>query len=192
VLESSIAQTSRVEALARPGKNSKRHKGATVSRPPTPPGPGHVSVWDYPRPPRVEESSRYILVRLDDLILAETRRVKRVLETSLAPSFYIPRQDVAMEYLISSDLHTICEWKGRASYFELRSEGIFVRKAAWTYENPTPGVIEIRGHIALNPNRLECFLDGERVQAQVGGFYGGWISPDLIGPFKGDPGTRFW
>jgi uncharacterized protein (DUF427 family) len=159
---------------------------------PVQPGPGQESVWDFPRPPSIEDSPRHILVRKNEILLAETRSAKRVLETSHAPTYYIPRRDVAMHHLVKSSSQTFCEWKGSAIYFDLNTGRLSVRSVAWTYENPTPGFIEIRGYLAFYPDRLECYLDGERALAQAGGFYGGWITSDVVGPFKGEPGTRNW
>jgi uncharacterized protein (DUF427 family) len=155
-------------------------------------GPGQESVWGFPRPPSIEDSTRHILVRKNGIVLAETRSAKRVLETSHAPTYYIPRRDVAMHHLAESSNQTVCEWKGSATYFDLMAGGFSIQSVAWTYENPTPGFIEIHGYLAFYPDRLECYLDGEQALAQAGGFYGGWITSDVVGPFKGEPGTRNW
>lgn len=159
---------------------------------PVQPGPGQESVWDFPRPPSIEDSSRHILVRKNEILLAETRSAKRVLETSHAPTYYIPRRDVAMHHLVKSSNQTFCEWKGSATYFDLIAGRLSIQSVGWTYERPTPGFIEIWGFLAFYPDWLECYLDGERALAQAGGFYGGWITSDVVGPFKGEPGTRNW
>jgi uncharacterized protein (DUF427 family) len=157
------------------------------------PGPGQESVWDYPRPPRVEETEHHVKVVFNSEVIADTRRAKRVLETSHPPVYYIPPEDVQMEYLTETGHRTWCEWKGQASYYSLSVEGRRVGKAAWFYPKPAPGYEAIRGHVAFYPGRMDaCYLDGERVQAQPGDFYGGWITANIVGPFKGGPGTVGW
>jgi uncharacterized protein (DUF427 family) len=159
---------------------------------PVQPGPGQESVWDYPRPPRVEKSTRHILVRWNEITLADSCNTFRVLETSHPPTYYIPYQDVAMDHLRPSDKRSFCEWKGRASYYDFVAGTTHIPSAGWTYEDPSPAFAPLRGHLAFYPDRLECFLDGERVRAQAGGFYGGWITRDIVGPFKGEAETRKW
>ena len=151
------------------------------------------SVWDYPRPPRVEASTRRIRVVFNDVIVADTTRALRVLETSHPPVYYIPPEDVRTEYLRPTRRHTFCEFKGRASYFALEVNGRAVAEAAWYYAEPAPGFEAIRDHVAFYPGRVDaCFVDEERVAAQAGDFYGGWITSDITGPFKGGPGTAGW
>jgi uncharacterized protein (DUF427 family) len=157
------------------------------------PGPGQESVWDYPRPPRIEDCTRHIQVVHDGRVIAETRRAKRVLETSSPPVYYIPPEDVRGEYLTPSPRTTICEWKGRAAYHTLTVGDRRPVDAAWSYPEPTPAFAALRGYIAFYAGRVDaCFVDGERVRAQAGDFYGGWITPEIVGPFKGDPGTGHW
>lgn len=156
-------------------------------------GPGQESVWDYPRPPRVEQTSRQIQVIYNGLTIAETRRAKRVLETSHPPVYYIPSEDVQMQFLVPSSRSSFCEWKGRAAYYTVRVAERQARDAAWVYSNPAPGFEAIRGYLAFYPGLMDvCLVDGERVQAQPGDFYGGWITSDIVGPFKGGPGTQGW
>ncbi len=151
------------------------------------------SVWDYPRPPRVEPSTRRIWVVLGGVTLADTRRALRVLETSHPPVYYIPPEDVRREYLSPSTLHTWCEFKGMASYLNARVGDRLVRDAAWYYPHPSPGYEALAGFIAFYPGKMDaCYVDGERVRPQPGDFYGGWITSDVEGPFKGGPGTRAW
>lgn len=150
------------------------------------------SVWDYPRPPRVESYARTVAVKIDVRHLAETTRAVRVLETSHPPVFYIPPEDIDMR-LLEPNLHsTFCEFKGRAEYFDLRSPERSVRNVAWTYLDPSAGYERLRGMVAFYPGKVDCFVAGEPVCAQVGGFYGGWITRDIEGPFKGGPGTLGW
>jgi uncharacterized protein (DUF427 family) len=160
---------------------------------PITPKPGQESVWDYPRPPAVEPSSRHIQVLFGGVVIADTRRARRVLETSHPPVYYIPREDVRMEHLAQTPRHTYCEFKGTARYFTVRVGDRESPNAAWSYESPSPGFEEIRDHLAFYPSRVdECTVDGERVTPQPGGFYGGWITSDIVGPFKGGPGTVGW
>ena len=157
------------------------------------PGPGKESVWDYPRPPRIEETGRHVQVVFNGEVIADTRRSKRVLETSHPPVYYIPPEDIRMEYVIEMSRRTWCEWKGQASYYGLSVGGRQVKDAAWFYPNPAPGYKAIQGHVAFYPGKMDaCYVDGERVQAQPGDFYGGWITDDIVGPFKGRPGTAGW
>jgi len=151
------------------------------------------SVWDYPRPPRVEPSTRRIRVVLGGVIVADTTRAYRVLETSHPPVYYIPPEDVRSEYLRPRRRQTYCEFKGQASYFDLVVGEREVRDAAWCYPDPAPGYEVIRDHLAFYPGRVDaCFVDEEQVAAQEGDFYGGWLTADIVGPFKGGPGTAGW
>jgi uncharacterized protein (DUF427 family) len=151
------------------------------------------SVWDYPRPPRVEPSERHVRVVVDGTVIADSRRALRVLETSHPPGWYVPREDVRVDLLQPTSRQTTCEFKGQAGYFNVSVGGGERREAAWTYERPLPGYEAIAGHIAFYPGRVdEAWVDDERVTPQAGDFYGGWITSDVRGPFKGGPGTRGW
>ena len=157
------------------------------------PQPGQESVWDYPRPPRLEPSTRLIRVVFGGQVVAETRRGARVLETSHPPVYYIPLDDVRAEFLQHSARSSFCEWKGRARYHTLKVGDLRSVDAAWSYPVPTPAFATIRDHLAFYPSRVdECSVDGERVRPQPGDFYGGWITAAVVGPFKGDPGTMGW
>ncbi len=158
-----------------------------------PPGPDQESVWDYPRPPRVADSARHIQVIFNGMVVAETRRARRVLETSHPPVYYIPPDDVKMELLAPAARTTWCEWKGQAAYYTVTGGDKQVPNAAWCYPDPTPGYEAIKDYVAFYPHLMDaCYVDGERVQAQAGGFYGGWVTNDIVGPFKGEPGTGGW
>jgi uncharacterized protein (DUF427 family) len=147
------------------------------------------SVWDYPRPPAVEPCARRVRVELDGETIAESTRARRVLETSHPPVIYVPLEDVRADVLVPSPRSSFCEFKGRAAYFDVRGRPA----AAWTYPQPSPRYAELRDYVAFYPGRMDaCFLDDERVQAQPGDFYGGWITADITGPFKGGPGTMGW
>lgn len=159
---------------------------------PVRPENGQESVWDYPRPPRLEPSTRSIEVRFEGELIAETQRAFRVTETSHPPSYYLPEEDIRMNFLRSATGSSLCEWKGQATYFDLNISGSQILQVAWTYLNPSVNFQPIAGYLAFYPNKVACFIEGERVQAQAGGFYGGWITSDIVGPFKGEPGTRSW
>jgi uncharacterized protein (DUF427 family) len=157
------------------------------------PGPGQESVWDYPRPPRVESTDKTVKIVFNGVVIAETTNAKRVLETSHPPAYYVPWEDVKQEYFESTPRSTFCEFKGRASYFTIKVSGKSEQNAAWTYKSPTAGFESIQDHIALYPARMDaCYVDDEQVKAQEGDFYGGWITSDIVGPFKGAPGTWGW
>ena len=157
------------------------------------PGPGQESVWDYPRPPRLEDSPKHIQVIFNGVTIAETDRAKRVLETSHPPVYYIPPDDIKMEYLTMTPRTSWCEWKGQASYYTIVVGDKQAANAAWFYPKPPSGFESIKGYIAFYPHLMEaCYVAGERVKAQVGEFYGGWITQDIVGPFKGEPGTQGW
>jgi uncharacterized protein (DUF427 family) len=146
-------------------------------------------VWDYPRPPVVVPCERRAWVALDGRVAADSRRALRVLETSHPPVVYIPADDVVAELTPSRARSTWCEFKGRAHYLDAGDR----EAVAWTYPDPSPGFEALRDHVAFYPGRVEgAWLDDERVQAQAGDFYGGWITADLVGPFKGPPGTLGW
>ena len=160
---------------------------------PHPPGPGQESVWDYPRPPRVEPSGREVVVVLGGTEVCRTRRAVRVLETSHPPGWYLPVDDWAAGALTPAAGTSYCEFKGSAVYLDVRGGERVEAGAAWQYPEPTPGFEVLRGTVAVYPDRMDrCTVDGEVVRAQEGGFYGGWITDDVVGPFKGSPGTRFW
>jgi uncharacterized protein (DUF427 family) len=157
------------------------------------PGPGQESVWDYPRPPRLERTTSVLRVEFAGVTIAETTRGYRLLETSQPPAYYFPPDDIAMAHLFASPHRTFCEWKGQAHYYTVRvgdREGI---DAAWAYAAPLDAFVDITGHLAFYPQRVDgCFVDGEQAQANDGAFYGGWITSKIVGPFKGGPGTADW
>jgi uncharacterized protein (DUF427 family) len=156
------------------------------------PGPGEVSVWDFPRPPRIEPETREIVVRWGDLELVRTRSALKVLETAHPPSFYLPWNDVARDRFVSAPGSSLCEWKGRACYWTLVVGTARLERVAWSYPEPFAGAEALAGHVALYPNGLQCTVGGQPVRPQPGGFYGGWITPELVGPFKGEAGTAGW
>ena len=156
------------------------------------PGPGRESVWDYPRPPRVEADGRRVEVRAGDLVLADSVRAIRVLETASPPTFYLPAEDVRQELLVRTTDRSECEWKGRANYWSLAGAASSGERVAWSYREPLPGFERLAAHFAFYPGRVECRLEGERVRTQAGGFYGGWVTSEITGPWKGDSGSDGW
>ncbi len=157
------------------------------------PKPEQESVWDYPRPPRLEPTSRHLQVYFAGVLIAETRNALRVLETSQPPAYYFPPEDVRMAYLHEAEARTWCEWKGRAGYYDLCVGEHLSPEAAWYYPHPTPAYAALKNYIAFYAGRAErCLVDGEVVRPQAGDFYGGWITSDVVGPFKGEPGTMGW
>ncbi|MDQ3328474.1 MAG: DUF427 domain-containing protein [Chloroflexota bacterium] len=157
------------------------------------PGPGQESVWDYPRPPRVERTARRVRVLLGGETIADTTQALRVLETSHPPVYYIPPEDIRAEFVRPAAGSSWCEWKGEAAYLTVEVGGQQVERAGWYYPEPTPGFEEVRGYVAFYPGKMDaCYIDDERVAAQEGDFYGGWVTEDIVGPFKGAPETRGW
>jgi uncharacterized protein (DUF427 family) len=157
------------------------------------PGPGQESVWDYPRPPALDPVDRLVRVVFNGVTVAESRRTIRVLETSHPPVYYFPPGDVQMVYLKQTVGRTFCEYKGTAVYWRLKVGERAVFSAAWSYPDPLPGYEAIRDYLAFYPGRVdEATVDGEQVRPQPGEFYGGWITDEIVGPFKGGPGTQDW
>ena len=151
------------------------------------------SVWEYPRPPALVPCERRVRVEIGGERLADTTRALRVLETSHPPTIYLPPEDVRLDLLQETRRTSRCEWKGSATYFDVVAGERSERAAAWTYRRPVAAFAALRDHISLYPGRMDaCHLDEERVQAQPGDFYGGWITQDVVGPFKGGPGTWGW
>jgi uncharacterized protein (DUF427 family) len=143
------------------------------------------SVWDYPRPPRVERSTRRVRVEHEGVVIADTTRALRVLETSHPPVYYIPREDVRSEYLRPARKSTWCEFKGEASYHDLVVGKHAVSDVAWYYAQPARGYEELRDHVAFYPGRVDAaYVDDEQVRPQEGEYYGGWITSEIQGPFK--------
>jgi uncharacterized protein (DUF427 family) len=152
------------------------------------------NVWDFPRPPRVEPSPRRARVELGGVTVADSARALRVLETSHPPALYLPPQDVDPTCLRPAVARaTVCEFKGVATYLDVVTGDRVERAAAWTYRDPVAAYAALRDHIAFYPLRMDaCWLDAERARGQAGDFYGGWITDDVAGPFKGGPGTAGW
>ena len=157
------------------------------------PGPGQESVWDYPRPPRVEAVELPVRVEVGALVLAHSRRAVRVLETASAPAIYLPTEDVEMRYLLPSSQGAVCEWKGPWIFWTVRAGERIIPKAAWSYTDPWPGYEALADRLAFYPAKMAaCWLGDQRVEPQPGGFYGGWVTPEIVGPMKGGAGTSGW
>lgn len=168
---------------------------AGVDRPvPIVPGPGQESVWDYPRPPTVVAADAHVVVTHAGAVLADTRRALRVLETSQAPAYYLPADDIDLSLLRAAPGVSFCEWKGLAHYADVVVPGVaVVRQAAWTYPDPVPAYAALVGHWAIYPQLVErCTVDGEVARPMDGGVYGGWVTGAVVGPIKGGPGTAHW
>ncbi len=151
------------------------------------------SVWDFPRPPRIERVDLRLVVSAFGKIVADTNTGYRILETSHPPTYYIPNSDVALEFLIEGEHSSYCEFKGRAAYFSISTEGKRINNAAWSYPEPTSHFSDIANHLSFYASdAVQCWVGNEPVISQPGNFYGGWITKNLRGPFKGVPGSRFW
>ncbi|MGI8651509.1 MAG: DUF427 domain-containing protein [Geodermatophilaceae bacterium] len=157
------------------------------------PGHGQESVWDYPRPPSMEQTTRHVVVVLGGQVVADTTRAWRVCETSHPPVYYLPRGDIADDVLVPGHGSSFCEFKGTATYWSMMVGDRLEPELGWSYENPSRAYLAMAGAVAFYPGRVgEATVDGERVRPQAGGFYGGWITDDVVGPFKGEPGTSGW
>ena len=151
------------------------------------------SVWDYPRPPALEQDSRHVRVEFAGETIASSNGAYRVLETSHPPSFYIPLDDVNYTFLVGTPKQSFCEWKGMAEYWSIKVGLQIVDNAAWSYPKPTTRFAPIKDYVSFYPSKMHaCFVGDEQVQAQDGDFYGGWITSEIKGPFKGGAGTWGW
>ncbi len=163
---------------------------------PAPAGPGQESVWDYPRPPRLEQVRQEVRVEFGGRLVGQSARAFRILETSLAPAYYLPPEDVDSAALRPSARRTFCEWKGEAAYFDVLDpadgKADHAADAAFAYPEPLAAFAQIAGYISFYPGLVACFVGGERARPQPGNFYSGWITSSVTGPFKGAPGSRMW
>ncbi|HSH01092.1 MAG TPA: DUF427 domain-containing protein [Anaerolineae bacterium] len=160
---------------------------------PEKPGPGQESVWDYPRPPRLEPTNKRIQIIFNGVTIADTTGAYRVLETSHPPTYYLPPMGIDMAYLQSAAGSSLCEWKGQGKYYDLVVNGRSAPRVAWYYPSPTPAFAPIANYVAFYAGPMDaCYVAGQLVTPQPGQFYGGWITPDIVGPFKGIPGSYGW
>ncbi len=158
-----------------------------------PPKPGRESVWSFPRPAIAEPTTAHIIIVHSGIVLADSRATIRTLETSHPPSYYIPRDDILAGVLRRAEGTSFCEWKGAAVYWDVVIGDVILPRVGWSYPTPTPTFAGLRNHVAFYAAPFDrCSVDGEIVVPQPGGFYGGWITTALSGPFKGVPGSRFW
>ena len=177
--------TSPIARLPRPAPDRKT--GTALN------GLPYESVWDYPRPPKVEPETRAVLVSANGMTIASSDRALRVCETSGAPVVYVPAEDIVPEALRpSSGRGSLCEWKGPASYRDVVAGKVVIPRAAWIYLRPWMGFEQVADHYAFYPGLVECRLAGELVRPQPGRFYGGWVTDEITGPIKGEPGSEGW
>jgi uncharacterized protein (DUF427 family) len=156
------------------------------------PGPGQESVWDYPRPPALVDATARVTVRAGQTLIAQSQAAKRVLETASPPTYYVPPAAVRDGTLIEvPGMQTWCEWKGAATYWALASDPA-AGAVGWSYATPTPAFSAIRDWLCFYPDRVDCYVGDEQVRAQSGGFYGGWVTDSIVGPYKGEPGSGHW
>ena len=160
---------------------------------PIPPQPGQESVWDYPRPAVLEDTDQHLRVIFNDVIIAETTQGKRVLETSHPPTYYFPPEDIKLEYLTQTARKTFCEWKGWCTYYDIKLGERQVTHGAWRFFDPSSNFIAIKEYYGFYASLMDaCYVNEELVTPQPGDYYGGWITKNIVGPFKGEPGTRWW
>ena len=160
---------------------------------PLTPGPGQVSVWSFPRPPALEPVGQTVRIELGGVEIARTDQALQILETSHPPTVYLPPDAFRAGVLVPTSATSGCEWKGRATYFDVVAGAATAEKAAWAYPDPRPSYAALRDHVAVYPGRMDaCWIGDERVTPQPGGFYGGWITSRVVGPFKGGPGSWGW
>ncbi len=168
-----------------------RHCMAAVER--IPPGPGQESVWDYPRPPTLEPVPARLRVEFAGVVIADTQQGWRVLETSHPPTYYLPLADVVPDVLQPAEGSSVCEWKGVARYYDVVVGIRRARRAAWAYPHPRPRYAALAELVGFMPALMDrCLVGDEVARPQPGGFYGGWITDAIVGPFKGQPGTMHW
>ncbi|MCO5186530.1 MAG: DUF427 domain-containing protein [Anaerolineae bacterium] len=157
------------------------------------PGPGQESVWDYPRPPVIVPVTERVRIEYGGIVLADTVQALRVLETASPPTVYLPPQDIRMDWLEPANGSSYCEWKGRAQYWTVRVGDQIAVRAAWSYPQPNSAFNAIRDYMAFYAGKMDaCFVGEMRVKPQAGDFYGGWMTPNIVGPCKGEPGTSGW
>jgi uncharacterized protein (DUF427 family) len=153
---------------------------------------GQESVWDYPRPPAIREDQREVVLKVGDIEIGRSTHALRVLETASPPTFYLPLEDLDLQYFRPAAGHSLCEWKGQANYWDIVTRYTRLERAAWSYPEPLAGMERIKDMISVYPALVNCSVDGVAVLPQPGRFYGGWVTPEVIGPFKGEQGSENW
>jgi uncharacterized protein (DUF427 family) len=160
---------------------------------PDPIGPGEESVWDYPRPPRLEPVPERVRVEFGGRVIVDTTSALRMLETSHPPTYYLPFEDADPGAFVPCPGRSACEWKGNAEYYDVVVGDVRAERCAWRYPEPTPVYAALAGHLSMYAAPMDaCWVGEHRVTPQPGHFYGGWITRGIRGPFKGEPGTGFW
>ena len=150
------------------------------------------SVWDYPRPPTVKPDPREVEVAFEGNRIAYSKKAVRVLETAGPPVFYLPPSDVDFDLLRTARGESLCEWKGVAKYYDVVRPNTVIGQAAWSYQQPLAGYEDLAGYVSFYPGKVECFVAGKNVRPQHGNFYGGWVTDEIVGPWKGQPETGDW
>lgn len=176
----------------RHAREKRQHRGSQRPAFAIEPAPGQESVWDYPRPPVIVPDRRRVQVLADGITIAESTLAVRVLETASPPTFYLPPDDVNIDLFYATHASTFCEWKGHARYYDVRLEHRLIENAAWTYVDPFDGFAAIAGFFSFYPGRLDCWVGDERAAPQPGAYYGGWVTSEIVGPFKGEVGSSNW
>lgn len=176
---------------ARSGRSKWEYHGQKRPKFAIEPKKGQESVWDYPRPPRLEADKREVLVIFSNTIIAQTTQAIRILETASPPSFYIPPTDLNINLLKKSTRTSRCEWKGQAVYWDVKVNDNVVKAGGWSYPDPFEEFIQIKNYLAFYPALVDCYVDGEHVKPQPGGFYGGWITQEIVGPVKGESNETY-
>jgi uncharacterized protein (DUF427 family) len=156
------------------------------------PGKDEESVWDYPRPPEVVSDQRKVEVKWLGQLISRTTQSVRILETASPPTFYLPSADVNEELLREASGNSFCEWKGGATYWNIVVNNQILENAAWSYNKPNPAFRSLAGYYSFYPAKVECYVSDIRVKPQPGSFYGGWMTPEIVGPVKGEPGSGGW
>ncbi len=189
-----MSRENKLPRWAAQGRVGWKHTGQERPSFAVPPGPGQESVWDYPRPPRLERDSREVIILWQNEVVARTEAAFRGLETAHPPTFYLPPESINRALVQPSPTRQTsrCEWKGEAIYYDVVANGEKLSRIAWTYPDPFDDFAELRDYFAFYPTPIKCTLDGIRVEPQPGRFYAGWVTPELAGPFKGEPGSEGW
>ena len=180
------------ETELKKNRSSWQHRGQRRPDFAVEPQADQESVWDYPRPPAYVSDDRSVVIRVGGHVLAQSDRSIRALETGSPPAFYLPADAFDWTALRPSTRETFCEWKGVAQYFDVITPDGTIEAAIWTYPTPLSGAEAIAGWCSCYPERLQCEVGGEVVEAQAGRYYGGWVTSELVGPWKGEPGTEHW
>ena len=184
---------SKLPKWAKSGQGQWEYKGQKRPGFAVEPKEGEESVWDYPRPPALVPDKRNVLVKYKDTVIAESTNIYRVLETASPPTVYVPTADVNKAILSTSNRNTRCEWKGIATYWNLIAKDgkPLIQDVGWSYGQPFDRFKQMAGYLCFYPNKVDCILDNERVRPQPGGYYGGWLTDEIVGPVKGESNKTY-